>query len=194
MMIILLLPLSISRVELIDTGRDDYLHLSTMIYFMGAYAAGMYFGANPEKRFMWVKKNILLFILITILSTAALIYFEIKNIDKFGAWSLRGTLFYIQKLCLSGIFIIVFKNRSERQPRLLGQIANYSFTIYFLHAFFLLMLYGLLMPLSSLNILPPLKLFIVSFIFLTVSIVLSVFVGWFFKKLFGKYSRMLVGS
>jgi len=195
MILILSLPLAISRVELLlNADSDVSLHLSTMIYFMGAYAAGMYFGTNPEERFIWVKKNMLLFIVITILSSAALIYFEIKNINMFGAWSLRGTLFYIQKICLSAIFIILFKNRSEQQHYWLGQIANYSFTIYFLHAFFLLILYGLIMPFTTLNIIPPLQLLIVSFIFLTMSITLSMLTGWIFKKLFGKYSRMLVGS
>ena len=193
-LLIVLLPLGISRVELIDLDKGDFLSLSTMIYFTGAYAAGIYFGANPEERFTWVKKNMLLFILITVLSTAALLYFEIKNVDQFGAWSLRGTLFYIQKMCLSGIFIIVFKNRSERQPRWLGQIANYAFTIYFLHAFFLFMLYGPLMPLSTLHKIAPLNIFLVSLIFLTLSIALSMLIGWVFKKLLGKYSRMLVGS
>lgn len=192
--LIVLLPLGISRAELIDVGEVDYLHLSTMIYFMGAYAAGMYLGANPEDRLNWVKKNFRLLMLITAFSSAALIYFELKSVDRFGAWSLRGTLFYIQKMCLSGIFLILFKNWGERQPDWLGQIAKYSFTIYFLHAFFLLILYSLLMPLSTLNIILPLKLFMVCFIFLLSSIALSILVGRLFKGLFGKYSRMLVGS
>ncbi|MEO7462307.1 MAG: acyltransferase [Ferruginibacter sp.] len=193
-MLIILLPLAISRVELIDIGNKDSLYLSTMIYFTGAYAAGMYFGANPEERFEWVKKNMLLFILITVISSVAIIYFEFKNVDKFGAWSLRGTMFYIQKMCLSGIFIIVFKNRRERQPGWLGQIASYAFTIYFLHAFFLFLLYGLWMSLSPMHIIAPFNIFVTSLIFIILSIAWSILFGWIFKKLFGKYSRMLVGS
>ncbi len=193
-MLIVLLPLGISRVELIDLDKGNFLSLSTMIYFMGAYAAGIYFGAKPDERFKWVKENMLLFILITILSTAALIYFEINNVDKFGAWSLRGTLFYIQKMCLSGIFIIAFKNLSERQPRWLGKIANYAFTIYFLHAFFLFILYDPLVQLATLFKIAPFNLFLTSLIFLALSLALSMLVAWVVKKLVGKYSRMLLGS
>ena len=194
MMLIILLPLGISRVELTDLEKGDFLSLSTMIYFMGAYAAGIYFGANPDQRFNWVKKNMGLFIFIAVIATAALIYFEINDIDKFGAWSLRGTLFYVQKLCLSGIFIIIFKNLSERQPRWLGKIANYAFTIYFLHAFFLFMLYDPLMPISSLHKIAPFNLFLASLMFLTFSFALSILVAWILKKMLGKYSKMLIGS
>lgn len=192
--LIALIPLAISRVELADVGKENHLYITTMIYFMGAYAAGMFFGSNLDERLKAVKKNMRLISLITLVSSVALVYFGLENIDKFGAWSLRSTLFYIQKMCLSAIFIILFKNRSESQPRLLKNIANYSFTIYFLHVFFLLLLYGLLMPLSTWNIVKPFKVVIFSFIFFTASIAMSILVGWLLKKLLGKYSKMFVGS
>tara|TARA_R110001632_G_scaffold10505_8_gene38842 strand:- start:6492 stop:7586 length:1095 start_codon:yes stop_codon:yes gene_type:complete len=192
MLVIIALPIAISRVELIDM-EGNHLYLSTMIYFTGAYAAGIYFGKNPEKLFSWVKKNMASFVLIALLSSAALLYFEIKEINKFGGWSLMSALYYIQKMSLSGIFIVLFKNRGNRQPRWLNPIATYAFVIYFLHGFFLDLLIEPLIPLSTMHEMAPFNLFLAGLIFLTSSMALSMLIGWIFKKLFGKYSKMLVG-
>ena len=194
LLLIVLLPLVVSRVELMDMAEGDLPSLHTMIYFMGAYAAGIYFGANPEERFDWVKRNSFLFIVIAILSTVLLLYFELKDINKFGSWSLMSTLYYIQKMSLSGIVIILFKNLGERQPRWLVPFANYAFAIYFLHAFFLDLLYDFLQPIATLKAIAPFNLLLTAILFLAVSLALSMFVAWLFKKLFGKYSRMLLGS
>lgn len=193
MLVIIALTLVISRVELMDM-EENQLSLSTMIYFTGAYAAGIYFGTNPEKRFAWVKNNLLVFVLIALLSSLALLYFGINEINKFGGWSLMSTLYYIQKMCLSGIFILMFKNMGDRQPRWLNSIASYAFVIYFLHASFLDLLAEPLMPLSTMHEMAPLNLVLSALMFLTLSISFSMFIGWIFKRLFGQSSKMLVGE
>jgi surface polysaccharide O-acyltransferase-like enzyme len=192
MLIIIALPLVSSRVELFDM-EENHLSLSTMIYFMGAYAAGIYFGTNPEMRFSWVKKNMLPFVLITVFSSVAIIYFGTNEINKFGDWSLLSGLYYIQKMCLTGIFIVLFKNLGDRQPSWLNPIASYAFVIYFLHALFLNLLYEPLVPLSTMNEIAPLNLFLTACLFLVISLALSMLVGWIFKRSFGKSSKMLVG-
>ncbi|GAA4802137.1 hypothetical protein GCM10023330_05250 [Litoribaculum gwangyangense] len=192
MLVIIALPLAISRVELMDM-EENQLSLSTMIYFSGAYAAGIYFGNHPEKKFSWVKKNMLLFVLIALLSSVALVYFQTIEINKFGDWSLMSALYYIQKMCLSGIFIVLFKNLGERQPRWLNPVASYAFVIYFLHAFFLDLIAEPIMPLSTMHQIAPLNLFLASITYLVLSIGLSMVIGLIFKKLFGKYSKRLVG-
>jgi surface polysaccharide O-acyltransferase-like enzyme len=160
---------------------------------MGAYAAGLYLGTDPEKRFSWVKKNLSVFVIIAMLSSVALIYCEIKEFNKFGNWSLMSTLYYIQKMSLSGIFIVLFKNLGERQPRWLNPIAHYSFVIYFLHAFFLDLLAEPILHIINLRAIAPLNLFLAAFLYLVLAIALSMLVGWIFRKLFGKSSKMLVG-
>jgi surface polysaccharide O-acyltransferase-like enzyme len=192
MWVIMALPIAISRVELIDM-EENHLSLSTMIYFTGAYAAGIYFGTNTEKRFSWVKKNFLVFVLIALLSSAALLYFELKEINKFGPWSLMSTLYYVQKMTLSGIFIVMFKKLGDRQPRWLNPIAHYAFVIYFLHAFFLDLLIEPLVHVINMHEIAPLNLFLAALLYLILAIALSMLVGWIFKRLFGKSSKMLVG-
>lgn len=193
-LVCIIAPLAISRVQLTELRAGNFLSLSTMVYFTGAYVAGMYFGTNPEKWFSWFKKHMLIFIIIAIITSIAAIYIEINNIDKIGSWSLKATLYYIQKLCLSGVFIVLFKNLGEQQPKWMNSIANKAFTIYFLHAFFLYLFYGLFKELATLTSFKTLNVMLVAILFLLTSLTLSLFVSWLFKKIFGKYSRMLVGT
>ena len=190
----ILAPLIISRVQLTELRVGNFLSLSTMVYFTGAYVAGMYFGTDLEKWFNWFKKNILIFIIIAIITSITSVYMGINDVDKFGSWSLKSTVFYIQKMCLSGIFIVAFKNLGEQQPKWMSRIANNAFTIYFLHAFFIYLFYGIFKQLASLSSLKTLNVMLVAILFLLTSITLSVFVAWILKKIFGKYSRMLVGT
>ena len=193
MLVIMALPLAISRVQVADMEENQF-YLSTMIYFMGAYAAGIYFGTNPEKRFSWVKKNMVLFVLIALLSSAAIVYFTIEEMNKFGGWSLMTSLYYIQKMCLSLIIIVLFKNLGDRQPRWLNPAATYAFVIYFLHVFFIDLLIEPLMPLLTMYEIAPLNMFLPALLFLVLPIALSMLVGRIFRKLLGKSSKMLLGA
>jgi surface polysaccharide O-acyltransferase-like enzyme len=193
-LLIIFLPLVISRLELADTTDQDYVSISNIIYFMGAYSAGMYFGVKPEAHFNWVKKNMVWFIIVAILSSLAILYFKIIKIDKLGFWSLNSTLFYIQKMSLAAIVIVLFKNLGEKQPRWLVPLANNAFSIYFLHAYFLFMAFRVLMPITTWHQIAPFNLFISALCFLILSIGLSLIVTWLVKKTAGKYSRMLIGS
>lgn len=191
-LVIISLPLAISRVEVMD--MEEYqLSLSTMIYFTGAYAAGIYFGNHPEKRFSWVKNNMVLFVLIALLSSIGLVYFQLAEINKFGGWSLMSTLYYVQKMSISGIVIVLFKNMGTRQPNWLNPLASYAFVIYFLHALFLDLLIDSLLPLITMHEIAPLNWILAGSLFLSLSIALSMLIGKIFKKLFGKSSKLLVG-
>lgn len=190
----ILAPLVISRVQVTELRTGNFLSLSTMVYFTGAYVAGMHFGTNPEKWFNWFKKNMLVFIVVVIVTTITIFFTQINNIDKIGSWSLKATLYYIQKLCLSGIFIVMFKNLGEQQPKWMNNIADKAFTIYFLHAFFLYFFYGLFAKLAAVTSFKTLNIMLVAILFFLASLTLSIFIGWVFKKIFGKYSRMLVGT
>ena len=193
-LIFVLAPLVISRVQLVELREGYFLSLSTMVYFTGAYVAGMYFGTDPEKWFSWFKKYMLVFIIIAIITSITAIYIDINDIDKIGSWSLKSTLYYIQKMCLSGVFIVIFKNLGEQQPKWMNRIASKAFTIYFLHAFFIYLFYGLLKQLANLTLFKSVNVILVASFVLLISIALSLFTAWVFKKIFGKYSRMLVGT
>ena len=194
MLLIIATPLVIRRVELEELMLSDFLSLQTMIYFTGAYAAGMFIADNMEKRLAWIRQNKWLFIGIAIISTSALAYVMIYSIDRISFLSIKSSLYYIQKIALSALALLFFKSLGERQPKWLSPIAKIAFTIYFAHTFFLSIAIGPLIPLIQNQKVAPFNVIGGGLLLLIISIALSIGFAWIFRKLFGKYSRMIIGS
>jgi peptidoglycan/LPS O-acetylase OafA/YrhL len=192
--VIIALPLVIRRVELMGLIEGDFLSLQTMIYFTGAYAAGMFIANNLERRLEWISQNKWLFIGISLASTLALLFITLYSIDRFGFFSLNSTLYYIQKIALSGLVLILFKSLGDSQPKWLNPIAKGAFTIYFAHVFFLTITMTQLLPIVQNQRIEPFNVIIAGFLLLIISTILSIVFVWLFRKLFGKYSRMVIGS
>jgi len=193
-LLLLSIPLVVSRIEMMELMQSDFLSLQTMLYFLGAYVAGMYIGIDLEKRLAWVKNNFTWLIVITLITTIALVYIQLKNIDMIGRVSVRATLYYIQKICVSGIVIILLKNMGERKIFGLHQIAKDGFAIYFLHGFLIFVLIGVLMPILSFTKIAPFNIFIGAFLMLVLSIAVSMLIVFIFRKIFGDKSRMIIGA
>jgi len=193
-LLLLSIPLVVSRIEMMELMQSDFLSLQTMLYFLGAYVAGMYIGIDLEKRLAWVKNNFTWLIVITLITTIALVYIQLKNIDMIGRVSVRATLYYIQKICVSGIVIILLKNMGERKIFGLHQIAKDGFAIYFLHGFLIFVLIGILMPILSFTKIAPFNIFIGAFLMLVLSIAVSMLIVFIFRKIFGDKSRMIIGA
>ncbi len=192
--ILICIPLVVSRIEMMELMKSDFLSLQTMLYFLGAYVAGMYIGVDLEKRLAWVKNNFIWLIVIALLSTIALVYIQLKNIDMLGRVSIRATLYYIQKVCISGIVIVLLKNMGEKKIIGLHQIAKDGFAIYFLHGFLIFSLIGILMPILSFSKIAPFNIFIGAFLMLVLSITISMLFVFIFRKIFGGKSRMIIGA
>ena len=193
-LLLLSIPLVVSRIEMMELMQSDFLSLQTMLYFLGAYVAGMYIGIDLEKRLAWVKNNFTWLIVITLITTIALVYIQLKNIDMIGRVSVRATLYYIQKICVSGIVIILLKNMGERKIVGLHQIAKDGFAIFFLHGFLIFVLIGILMPILSFTKIAPFNIFIGAFLMLVLSIAVSMLIVFIFRKIFGDKSRMIIGA
>jgi len=193
-LLLLSIPLVVSRIEMMELMQSDFLSLQTMLYFLGAYVAGMYIGIDLEKRLAWVKNNFTWLIVITLITTIALVYIQLKNIDMIGRVSVRATLYYIQKICVSGIVIILLKNMGERKIIGLHQIAKDGFAIFFLHGFLIFVLIGILMPILSFTKIAPFNIFIGAFLMLVLSIAVSMLIVFIFRKIFGDKSRMIIGA
>ncbi len=192
--VIIALPLLIRRVELEELMVSDFLSLKTMIYFTGAYAAGMFIADSMEKRLAWIRQNKWLFIGIAIVSTAGLLYIALHSIDRIGFFSLKSTLYYIQKIALSGLVLLFFQSLGANQPKWLNPVAKIAFTIYFTHIFFIGISIMPVMPILQYKKIAPLNIIAGGILLLIISILLSLVFAWIFRKIFGKYSRMIIGS
>ncbi|TVZ59914.1 fucose 4-O-acetylase-like acetyltransferase [Flavobacteriaceae bacterium MAR_2010_105] len=189
--LIVFLPLVVSRIQM---AQDYILKLETMIYFTGAYALGMFIGSYLDETMDWMKRH-RLFLWICIVITSGLLYYFYKaQIDLLGFISLRESLFYIQKLGLAALVIFGFKQLDQRQPKWFYNIANDSFSIYFMHGFLVYALLPLLSPFLSWDEAKPFMVVLGSLTLLIAAVVISRIVVKLFQWIFGKYSRMIVGG
>ena len=122
------LPLFMSRAGVEVTA-------GTVIYFAGVYAFGMFLGegyaATMARLRQW--RGALAGVAAT--STVALTVLFAEDIEMIGWVSLRESLFYIQKLSISGLLLYSMQQGENRLPRMLDQLATHAFSIYFLHLF-----------------------------------------------------------
>jgi len=192
-LLIVLAPLLVSRVQM---AFDYIIKIETLIYFTGAYALGMYMGLDMEKNLKWIKDHIKLMMSITVGCTVIL-FLLTKNEDNnmiIGVTSLLESVHYIHKICLAGLFMLFFKSLGENQPKWLLTLANNSFAIYFLHGSILFGNMSMFIYLINKIDISPLIIILGSIFLLVYSILLSMLIVWIFKKLFGKKSRMFIGS
>ena len=108
--------------------------------------------------------------------------------------SLRESVFYIQKILFAIIFMMLLKRLGDAQPRWLKPIARDSFSIYFMHGSILYALSHLFMFVIGNKTIAPLNIVFGSIFLIVFSISMSMVVVFVFRKVFGKYSRMIVGS
>ena len=189
--IMMILPLFISRVQNLTAY---HVSVETIIYFTGAYAFGMYLGEDLNDKLKWLKTYQFQITLLGYISSAWLFYLYIYDLDAVGMLSLKETVFYIQKISFAIIFILWFKTFQDKQPHWLIPIASDSFSIYFIHGSLLYKLLPWVMSILKPITLQSLKVVLGAFILGSLVMVLSMLMVAISKKLFGKYSRMIVGA
>ena len=189
--LIIIAPLLISRIQNLTEYR---LSFETMIYFTGAYALGMFLGVDLNKKLSWLKKYKNLFGLMGLISSVFLFYFYINDIDYLGIVSLKETVFYIQKISFAIVFILLFKTLEDTQPKWLSPIASDSFSIYFIHGSILYAISPWFIFLLKANTMNPWNVVLGAVILFYLVLLICMAIVAISKKLFGKYSRMIVGA
>lgn len=192
--IVIAMPLLVRREEVMELYNGDFLSFHNMIYFTGAYAAGMYIAANLEQSLAWIQKNKVFLIVLVVVTSIAIVFIKLNKMDRIGVFSVYSTLFYIQKIALSVLVLLFFKNLGDKQPKWLQPIAKDAFTIYFLHVFFLGIFIVYLGNLKYFIVIAEFSSLLIGAFYLVFSILLSMLTARLFRKVFGKYSRMIVGS
>ena len=194
MAFIVALPLLVRREEVMELYSSDFISYHNMVYFTGAYAAGMFLADDLENRIAWLQKQMNILLVLTIFSSGLILFAILNDIDKLGVFSILSTLYYVQKITISFLVLLFFKQLGDNQPKWLHPLANDAFSIYFLHILFIGIVLGYLGPLTFFKAISEFNSILGGLFLLITSIALSMIVTWFFRKLFGKYSRMIVGS
>lgn len=189
--LLMILPLFISRVQNLTAYN---VSLETIIYFTGAYAFGMYLGEDLNHKLKRLKTYQFQIVLLGFMSSACLFYLYNYDLDAFGMLTLKETVFYIQKISFAIIFILWFKSLEDKQPHWLSPVASDSFSIYFIHGSLLYFLLPWILDFLKPITLQSLKVVVLALILGSLVMVLSMLMVAISKKLFGKYSRMIVGA
>lgn len=190
--LIMLTPIVVTRPPF-----DPSVHLASInavIYFAGAYVAGMYIGLNLKESvdaFIRYKQPLLL---IALLATAVLIWLKSNAVITVGITTFEESMFYVQKIAISALVLAWLRGHQGSLHRWLKPYADNAFSLYFLHFFYmnLLLFPGLLLfkHVESNQF----SLLIGGLIILAVSLFLSLATIKLTKLLLGKRSRLLVGS
>jgi surface polysaccharide O-acyltransferase-like enzyme len=185
-LILALAPLAASR-----TGAE--FGIASSLYFLGTYAVGIAVGRNYESWLAWLESMLVPLAGVALVATLLFPFLGRLGLQQVGFWSPAESLFYIQKLALAGIALVLLRRWEDRLPRWLDLLATYAFAIYFLHAPVIQLL-----RFTANSVLDQHSSFLgtlgLCLVWLTVSIGVSVAITWLVRKIFGKRSRMIVGA
>ena len=190
--IVMLLPLVFSRPPF--TPGTIQITVGSVIYFAGAYTVGLYIGDDLAARLETVRKYSTLILVAAVTTSILLSILHFKDIDRFGDFSLRESLYYLQKLSIGSLVLVWLKSRLENQPRFLSAFADAAFSIYFLHAFFIVLLAHFLWDFLHIERFQPWSIYLSGSIYFVFSLLLSLLVVKSLQAIIGRYSRLLVGS
>ena len=173
---------------LIGTRTATKITLYQFVYFVPLYILGFY----TSKYYLYVdriKNYKSIFLIISIIVTIILFSIYQHNITA-GSFSLNESVFYIQKISLT--IYLIFKLKEVDLNNSFNLIANYSFALFFLHMCF-----------AKYTLHPILQLiddylrnfsFILSLLVAFFYILLTIFIIGFLRKIFGSYSRYIIGA
>ncbi len=180
------LPLFVSRTETEVTG-------STLVYFAGVYAVGMYLGDRYSENLAVLHRWRVTISTVAVASTAALLLLFARDLDMVGPVSLKESLFYLQKLAISALVLCSMQRREHQLPPVLDQLASHAFAIYFLHSFVVKVLFRL-----SLRVFPPPNgggtIVILSLLMCCLALALCWMISRTVQAVFGRSSKWLIGA
>lgn len=184
--VLALLPLAVSRIGF-------QLNWQSVVYFLGAYAAGIWVGSDYDRWLDRLERHLALLVLVAMVTTGLVAWLLYSKIEFVGPVSAPESVFYIQKLAISAVALVLFSRHHGRWPRWLDMVATLSFAIYFLHApidFFLAYIPNTLLgghPSPAMTI----GLCVAQFVAVMVA---SVAIAALVRKIAGRRSRMLIGA
>ena len=186
LIILSLLPLFFSRVW-------PQLSYTTFIYFAGVYTAGIYIGNHFHGIIEKTQQYFWLIAATGLLSTLVLWFLYTSDVEKWGVLSFQESVFYIQKLSITGLVLMLFKRFADKLPKWLDTLGDYAFPIYFLHAYIICVTYDLLIAWKvNLANIPQLIILCIASLLITLGTCLVV--AKLFKIFFGRWSRHFIGA
>ena len=178
-------------IPLLGTRTDIYITIGQYIYFFPIYLMGMYFSMNFSKLTVLISNYFKLLCVIALTSSLLLFYTVNKNLLFFDFFNLNESLFYLQKISITFIFIYLSRNITSNRFPYLNIIANCSFSIFFTHILFNTYLKRVYFFIDSYTI-QFLKIPL-SLIYVFCILLINVLFCMVVKKILGKRSKYFIG-
>lgn len=187
LLLLALVPLVVSR-----TVSPHMLSVNSVIYFLGAYGFGMYLGERLEAMLALVRNFRALMWAVFLISLVANFWLFLSGYTPSGFFSLQESVVYLNKILAALLILELLQAHEDRMPRLLQTLGTYAFSLYFLHFTVMVNLDKALVQawpgMSVVGVAAgALAIYLVS---ITLTLMLCIML----KKLFGRYSRMLIGA
>jgi peptidoglycan/LPS O-acetylase OafA/YrhL len=179
---------------LLFSRNSTHLSLATLVYFTGAYTAGISLGQDIEQKLAWINHRRRFLLAVAILSTLSIVCMQWTGLEFIGPVSMLESAYYIQKLALSVLMLAWLRGMADDQPRWLAGFANSAFSIYFLHLIIIVLAIGLVYPLLTSTGYYQLNIVAGAFGVLLFTLGLSAIILYAARFVFGRYSRIMVGS
>ena len=164
----------------------------TLVYFAGTYVLGMLIGKHYSAALDLIGRYLRVIWVAAIGCSMAIWLQYVNEFEAEGWFSIRESLFYVQKNAMAALAIHYFARSEAVLPKWLFTFGTYAFAIYFLHFFFINISAQLVFLATENNANAATAAAGGAFI-MAVSLSLSLLIAWLLKKAFRRYSRMLIG-
>jgi surface polysaccharide O-acyltransferase-like enzyme len=189
---VMLLPLAFSRPEFEDGALQ--VTAGTLLYFTGAYTAGIYLGNDLEGRLDRIARYRSPLVVIVVAASLLLMLLQFAEINRFGSFSLQESVYYVQKMGIAALVLLWLRGLAAGQPRWLRFFASEAFSIYFLHVFFMLLLAEVFWDILLDPAYQPWSIYLAGPVYFAFALAMSVGVVHLLRRLLGKHSRLVIGS
>lgn len=187
MLALALVPLVVSR-----TVYPELLSIETLVYFLGAYGFGMYLGERLDDMLARVRRHRMALVLVFVASLALNFLLFRWEYTPSGITSSQQILVYINKMVAALLLLEWLHVIGTRVPRVLDTLGTYAFSLYFLH---FSVMWLLVEPWVA--IVPDMGVVQMAWaglVVYAVAVCITLLASMGLKRLFGRYSRVLIGS
>ena len=189
---IVLLALAAAPLVVSRTVSPDFLSFKTIVYFLGAYAFGMYLGQRLEAMLVFCKAWRFELLVLFVLSLAVnFLLFRWEYVPG-GFVSLQQTVVYLNKLSAALLLLQLLHNNEQRLPTLLQTLGTYAFSLYFLHFTIFGQLATVFCKLDPQPSIAAVAAGGLAIYLLGICVALLLSMG--VHRLLGRYSRMVIGA
>ena len=163
----------------------DMLTLDGFLFFIFSYLFGVWYAMEKEKLFEIFKTYFWFFLTAAVVCSFFVLIYEHLH-EQFSV------ITTLHKWTMIPVVIVLLEKIKDKKFPLLTNIANLSFTLYFLHMIIIQKLFiKMALTLTNHNVILPIEICLIR---TAAAVIFLLLLSWSLKVLTGRFSRSLIGS